>query len=60
MKSLTVFDPEKVFTEVIKPKPYCLAIGGSNFYPKLPTLSGCGKGVGNTHVFSHTDIMPVP
>ena len=33
MQSLTVFDPEKVFTEVTKPKSYYSVAGGGIFNP---------------------------
>ena len=39
MKSLTVFDPEKVFTEVIKLDPPLFCNGGKAFYPLYGSLT---------------------
>ena len=58
MKSLTVFDPEKVFTEVIKLDPPLYCNGGKAFYPLCDSVTATYVRALQTHkVFLHKKLL---
>ena len=61
LKSLTVFDPKKVFTEVIKSCPYCNAVGEDTLTHKYGDTVTIFWDVLTHKVFLHPELfMHVP